>query len=502
VGLLAAAMIAGLGTATAEAQTKHAALLQVAWQNAPSSLDPYKAVIDPFGSEYLSLTYEPLMRFTSDGKFEAGLAESWGYTDKANRVFQFKLRDGAKFADGTAVDAKSVVASLKYFRASAAYKSLLEACADMAAVDALTVKITCTEPQPIMASILSSQIFAGYIISPAGLADTQKLLSGSYGAGAYVLDTANTVPGNIYVFKANPNYWDKAHQFYDQVRVTVIADRAASVKAVQTGQQAMGSGSAATVADAARQAGLGLAIGPIGAISWTIADRNGELVPALKDVRVRQALNYAIDRVAINKAIQGEWGEAGAVPLHKDELGYDKSLDDFYAYDPAKAKKLLADAGYPNGFDLGEVITQTPTDRAEAVIASWAAIGVKAKLVSFPNTAAFLPQVLAKKYALPYSPFNVAPTYQTSLQWLLPTVGRYNPWGIGDKAITDLVDQAAAAPEKDQQALYQKAWRMALEQGWWVTLFRTNYAHFYDKAKVGGVTSNTFAQDLTRLHPL
>ncbi len=91
---------------------------------------------------------------------------------------------------------------------------------------------------------------------------------------------------------------------------------------------------------------------PAAMVGMYIADVDGTVVPAFKDLRVRQALNYAIDREAITKSVYGDFGIPTDQYVPEGIGGYLPELEDVYPYDPEKAKELLAEAGYPDGFSF------------------------------------------------------------------------------------------------------------------------------------------------------
>src|SRR5262249_26430229 len=142
-----------------------------------------------------------------------------------------------------------------------------------------------------------------------------------------------------------------------------------------------------TTAPAAKAAGLNVITAPSGFVQILILDRgpktpDGKSPNPLASVKVRQALNYAIDRAKITKAIYGQYGVPTSEMGTSD--GFVPSLQNYYPYDPAKAKKLLADAGYPNGFSFtltSESQFGTLADPVvQAIAQQYKAIGVDMKV--------------------------------------------------------------------------------------------------------------------------
>ncbi|WP_158849547.1 ABC transporter substrate-binding protein [Saccharothrix deserti] len=441
----------------------------------PPTLDPYKANLDPNSAANINLGYAALIRMNPDRTFTGDLAESFGYTDKQNKVFQLKLRADVKFADGTPVDAAAVVASLEYFRkVGVNAASWGGSISSITAPDSSTVVITNSTSNPVMPMLMSQALLSGSIISPAGLADPGKLAQQTFGAGPYTLDPANTVPNDHYTYTANPNYWNKAQQRWKRVVVRIIPDANATVQAIQANQvdaAAVGpdAGPALTAAGLQHvKAGTAL-------MGMVLADRDGAVAAPLKDARVRQALNYAIDRAAVTKAIFGDFAEPTSQTSIPGYDGYSEALDGRYPYDPDQAKSLLSAAGYPNGFTL---IVETQgffgiNIVTQAVIAQWKKIGVNVELTTDAQPPQWIANVMARKFPVTGFGYGALPTYLSSQNFMLPTANPFNPFGTGDDQLNQLLAQAAAEPDPAKQAAaYQQATTRLSEVAWFAPVAR------------------------------
>ncbi|MDI1461453.1 ABC transporter substrate-binding protein [Catellatospora sp. KI3] len=441
----------------------------------PPTLDPYKANIDPNNISTVQLAYASLIRLNADRSFSPDLAESFGYTDKQNKIFQMKLRSGLTFADGTPLDAAAVVASLKYLlKVSPKAQTWTGTITDITAADAQTVVVTNSAPNPVMRQIFSQAVLSGSVISPKGLADPTALAKQTFGAGPYVLDAAQTVPNDHYTYLPNPKFWNKSAQYWQKVVVRVIPDTNARVQAIQSGQVDFVS-LTSDAGPAVKATGLPYATAGIAVVGMELADRDGAVAPQLKDVRVRQALNYAIDRAAITKAIFGTFAVPTSQMAAPGFDGYSKELDDRYPYDPEKAKSLLAEAGFPNGFTL-KVETQQGfgiSIVAQAVVAQWKKIGVEVELTTDTQTAQWLTNVTSKKFPVMGFAYGNLPTYLTSLDFMLPRPGPFNPFASGDAKLSQLLTAAAAEPDQAKQtALFQQAAGQMIELAWLAPVIR------------------------------
>jgi peptide/nickel transport system substrate-binding protein len=173
------------------------------------------------------------------------------------------------------------------------------------------------------------------------------------------------------------------------------------------------------------------------------ADRGGSVVPALGDVRVRQALNYAIDREAIASSIYGEFGTPTSLYVPEGMEGYQEELQDTYPYDPEKAKELLAEAGYPDGFSF-TLLVQPGVDAgdllAAAISEQWAAIGVDVELKAPPTFADFNTDFYSNQYGANTLTFDYA-AQNIATNALASAAGGYNTFKFIDAEADDLLAQ-------------------------------------------------------------
>jgi ABC-type transport system substrate-binding protein len=377
-----------VGAATSPSSSVAASTtLTIAVNSAPQSFDPSRAD-NGNGLYSMELAYEPLIWENDNDTYSPGLATSWGYQGSGNKGFQLTIRSGAKFSDGEPVTAQAVANSLNYFT-----KGFGPTTGDLAGVTATatgadTVTLTSKTANPEFPLLLSQNFLAGDIISPAGLKKTGSLTSTPSGAGPYVLDSAATVSGEQYTFTANPDYYDPSRIHYQKVVIKVIADQTAELSALQTGQVNLIFGDAQQIPTAKS---AGLTVTNTGAANWNgvmLLDRDGTKFKALGSPLVRQALNYAVNRAGIASAVYGTLGTPTDQPTVPGFDEYVPSLANYYSYNVAKAKQLLAQAGYPNGFSMPLTYTSfDPQTQAmvQAIAQEWSAIGVKVTLTAAPS---------------------------------------------------------------------------------------------------------------------
>ncbi len=225
----------------------------------------------------------------------------------------------------------------------------------VSAVDADTVDITLSAPDPAMEYYLSQAL--GLMGSPASLG-TDAMDRLPVGTGPYTMVADKSVVGSQYVFVARDGYWNPDLQKWDKIDLKLLPDVTARVNALVTGEvdATILDGTTYQQAECAGKSLLEYATDWQGLLLF---DRDGTLNPALKDVRVRQAINYAFDRENLLAQLGGGKGKVTSQVFGPDSTAYVPELDTYYTYDPGKAKQLLADAGYANGLTI-EMPMATP----------------------------------------------------------------------------------------------------------------------------------------------
>jgi peptide/nickel transport system substrate-binding protein len=208
------------------------------------------------------------------------------------------------------------------------------------------------------------------------------------------------VASDHYTLLPNRYYYDKSKIKFSKVILRVIPDPTTMLQAFQAGQLQVAEGDYSTAAAAAANGTVVLSPGDEQAFTF---DVGGSLSKPLADVRVRQALNYAVDRKTIAKALFGQG--AAAISDIGSVDGQDTRYQSFYPYNPAKARALLAAAGYGNGFTIDEANVGgwcgTPgPPLAQAVAKYFAAVGVTLKIHVYETFGDWATAVLTKPSAM------------------------------------------------------------------------------------------------------
>lgn len=337
------------------------------------------ALAQPVQFNYLEPVYDTLLRQGPGGVISPDLATKWSFGGPGGLTFTLDLRKGVRFSNGQPFAAAAVVANLERDRQlggpEAAY---LKPIQSVSAPGAYTLEVHLLQPDAALPSVLSGVV--GMMAAPSAFG---HLKTDPVGTGGWVYSPSRSVPGAHYVYLANPHYWDPALQRAREIRIDVIPNETTILNALRAGQIDM---AAINQSDAAAAVSSGLKVERIraGIANVGILDLGGKLVPALSHVRVRQAMNYAVDRKAIVSALMYGFGIPDSQFYPPGFWAYDPALANAYPYNPVKARALLAAAGYPHGFSA-DIVTLAPfSTYIQAVQAQLAKVGVDLHIVIAP----------------------------------------------------------------------------------------------------------------------
>lgn len=308
----------------------------------PPNLDPTGGAAQAIDTVLYHNVFEGLTRFEADGSVVSGLAQSWDISADG-LVYTFNLAPGVTFHDGTAMDADDVVFSLDRARAddsTNAQKGLFESIASVEAVDPLTVKVTLSQPN---GSFLFNMAWGdAVIVAPESIAD---IATNPIGTGAYRF--ADWAQGDRIDLVRNDDYWGLAPAI-ETATFRFISDPTAAFAAVMAEDVDAFAGFPAPENLPQFDADPRFTVLRGNTEGETILSTNNKM-PPFDNVLVRQALAHAIDRQAIiDGAMFGVGTPIGThfAPHHPDYVDLTANSN----YDPEKAKALLAEAGFADGF--------------------------------------------------------------------------------------------------------------------------------------------------------
>jgi len=356
---------------------------QVTWaihvSLAPTWFDPAETpgIITPFMVLYA--LHDALVKPMPGNPMAPSLAESWS-ASKDGLVYEFVLRKGVRFHNGDPVTAEDVKFSFERYRGASA--GLLKSkVAHIDVVDPGRVRFVLKQPWPdFMAFYATPATGAGWIVPRKYLEKVgdEGFKKAPVGAGPYKF--VSFKPGVELQLEANDQYWRKAPAVKTLV-FRVIPDESTRLAALKHGEVDVAYSITGPLAEELRRT-PGLALIPTRFLftTWLVFTEQWDPKSPWHDRRVRLAANLAIDRAGINQAVY--------LGLSRPALSFiPQAMEYFwapppYAYDPAGAKRLLAEAGYPNGFDAGELSGEMIYGPAigEPVVNYLQAAGIRLKL--------------------------------------------------------------------------------------------------------------------------
>jgi peptide/nickel transport system substrate-binding protein len=415
-------------------------------------------------SPYNQAVYDSLVQASPAGVIEPHLATAWSY-NAARTVLTMTLRTGVTFTDGTPFNASVAVKNLEAFQKGTSNNaSDLVNMASATAVSPTELVIRLKQPDPALLTYLGEA--AGSQESPkAWSSPTASTVP--VGSGPYELDTKATVVGSSYAFTANPNYWDKPEQHYSKIVMNVYTSATTVLDAIEGGQVNAANTFDNTTIPQIQNAGF--TVYPL-QLNWaglSLFDRNGTMSGPLGKVQVRQAINMAFDRAALLKDMSEGFGSVTSQVFPTSSPGYQKSLDSYYSFDPAKARQLLAAAGYPHGFtlDMPSISAAFGTATYALIQAELAAIGIKVNYTDYQGAQIFT-AILAPKYPATYFTLEEDPVPWQLAQFLLTKNATFNPFHSTNSTVAGYLTtmqtgssaQAAVAAKALNQYLVQNAW--------------------------------------------
>ena len=428
---------------------------------------------------YYQAPYDSLLRLDPTGKVIANLATQWAYEDAKNSVLSLTLRSDVTFTDGTAFNAAAVKANLEHNATGAnEVAGQLKGIKSVEVVDDTRVRITLSAPDPSFVANIASG--AGMIASPKAITDG-TLKDGPVGSGPYVLDKAATSAGSQYTFTRNQNYWNSAAFPFDKVVLKPMTDPTAMLNALRSGQIDGGLLTTPKNIAPAKAGGLNVLEYAPGDVNGVyIWDRGGKVCKPLGEVKVRQAINYAFDRATIiSKAFQG-LGEPTLQVFNPSSTAFDAGLNSTYSYDPAKAKALLAEAGYANGFSCDSIDLSSGFPEAQAVmVEQLKAVGITINLKQVP-AAQVITQLLAGKFPISFFALASFRSWDTvTIQ--LKKDSLWNLFKYDDPKVAELIGRAQAASEADAPAIYREVNTYITQQAWNAPWSVVKNAYAYSK---------------------
>ena len=445
----------------------------------PTTMDPH-ARSDGFVSSFDGNMYEPLLRRDRQMNLEPALATEWSNIDPL--TWRIKLRQGVAFHDGTELTVDDVLFSFKRaVTPGTDVASQLAMVKEIKKIDDSTIDLVTDVPTPIVPNYLVAVAImskawceAHNSTLPTNIATNEENYAtrNENGTGPFMLKDRQ--PGVRTVLVKNPNWWGLKEQpvDLDEVVFTRIENAATRVAALLSGELDMlynvppqdieriqkTSGTKIWETPELRTIFLGMDQSRDELLESNVKGKN-----PFKDKRVRQAFYQAIDEEAMKTKVMRGFARPTALMVGPGVNGYDSTLDKRYPYDPAAAKKLLAEAGYPAGFEVG---FDCPNDRyfndeaiCQAVVAMLARIGVKANLLA-QTKAKYFVKINAPRFATSFYLLGWTPGPMDALHMLVNLVetrsedlrkGTWNEGGYSNSAVDQLIKDIAVELDNEKR---------------------------------------------------
>lgn len=344
----------------------------------PRDLDPHVDETAAVQDIYRHI-FESLVQLDANGVVQPWLAETWEQID--DTTMRFHLREGVHFHNGDAFTAETVKFNVERIRdpeVASTKTARLALLKEARVVDTYTVDLITTEPFPLLLTYLPALYMTSEAFVRANTLDVVKQTPVGTGAFRFV----SWRPDQYVELERFDGYWGAMPSF-ERLTFRIVPEASTRVAALLSGQADLVVNIPPLLAPQIQRAqGFSVVEGPMGL--GMILELNSMAPGPLQDVRVRRALNHAIDMDAIISSVLGGYAHPLEGQLADEStFGYNPDVRAF-EYDPDLARQLLAEAGYPDGFDivLNTPQGRYPNDRetAEAIAGQWREIGINTEV--------------------------------------------------------------------------------------------------------------------------
>lgn len=437
---------------------------------------------------FADAAWDTLLICDEFGKPSAQIAEEWEYNaDKSAATIT--LRDDITFSDGSDLTTEDVQAAYEF----AGENNARFADLTFEVVDDYNMTITWPQPTPTLdlilceAQVSSAEYYAG---------DEQDTTV--VGSGPYIYEPSKSTQGSSYTLTKNPDYFDSDTYPYETLVLKVFTDATAGLNALKTGQIDGILGSAATI-DEAKKSGLEAVTLRGTTTRLLITDHLGESIPALGDVRVRQAMNMVFDRDSIASDLYRGYADPAYQIFRSGSSAYLEDLtEDPYPYDVEAAKALMAEAGFADGFTL-----QIPFFEGQNhdllfpyVTEQLAQLNITVEQVNLTGPDA-ITELLSGTYPVPlWQLGNYGESLQDIKDYILPD-GIWNVSHQPDETIDGLWQTILTGSDDERIAAQQEINQYVIDQAWFVPMAYPDGFYLYSP----DVSIPTMS-DFSALHPL
>ncbi len=452
----------------------------IAWGTDAVRLDPAD-MVDNASETVLRHIMDGLVEFDEKVNILPCLAKSWEISEDGT-VYTFYLHKGIRFHDGTPFNAEAVAFNFnriitQNLRRTALFQPYINS---VTAADEHVVVFKLFAP---FGAFLNHLAHGAALIQSPKAVETWGAEVGRHPVGTGPFKFVKWVPGDHIILEANAEYW-KGRPYLDRIVFQVVPEAATRVFRIESGEALVATRVPPTEVPRL-QANPNVEV-MIRQTNRVIYIGMNNQKPPFTDVRVRQAVNYAIDKELLCQSILGGYADPADSPLAPLTWGYYSTGG--YPYDPEKAKALLGEAGYPNGF---ETTLHTPKGRylmdyetALAVQAMLAEVGIKAR-VQVMEWAAYLSMLERREqemFLLGWAPSTA------DGDWVLRPLFHSANWSPRDNntlyanpEVDVLIEQGMRAMGEARYELYKKAQEIIVRDAPWAFLYVLREINVYNK---------------------
>jgi len=436
----------------------------------PIGLDP--TTVTAYSSyDFTALLYTGLLRWNADMKIEPDLAT--GYLAPNDTTYIFRLRQGVKFHNGqafTAEDVKYTFDRILDPATASPSAALFAAIKSVTVVEPFTVKFELKTPSATFLSYLATNPNGSIV--PRGVAD---LKTKPVGTGPFIFESYE--PNQQFTLKANPNYYEDKQPTLETVVFKFFKDQASLASALRSKAIDMTWFKDPKVSAQIVKSSPSLVSAP-GKTSRTFPVWFNIKAKPLSDVRVRRALSLATDRKACLQTVLGAGaGKVGAMVPESQVGGYDGvGPMPYYKTDVAAAKKLLTEAGYTSGIDLGDYIVVAANaldvQCAQILQQQWAKAGIKVNLKPM-ETAPLIALWLKGDFTIMSIALSWSPDPDAIVTRLSSTHSQGKGLGMADAQLDKMIEDARAILDIGKRATaYQQIQKHIADQAYILQIYQ------------------------------
>lgn len=455
------------------------------------TFDPHRADTGPAFSTYLTLVYDGLTRPDPDnvGRAIPALAHHWTWVD--DLTIEFDLQRGVTFIDGEQFDARAAKANLeRMLEVEGPRVKTVASIRAVEVIDDYRLRIRLHYPDPTLTYNLG--LSPGMMVSPAAF-DNPHLDIDPVGTGPWIYDFERSTIGDVHRFSLNPGYYEGQPPGRGNYEIRVLKDARARLNALLSRQidfAVLGP----SEAEYAIRIGFEVETRMSRWMGMTIIDREGELVPEFADVRVRRALGYAVDRQALADVVFFGFAEPRSQPMAT--LGRVEELDDYFSYDPDKARALLEEADAV-GLHFTVPVLPTVSAEYEAIQHYLGKVGINMEIkVIEPGTIG----AVSRSREFPVNTIGY-PNYDPDSRHLAiwGPEAAYNPFGLDTSRLEDLARRARQTLDEDlRERLFDEYFRIVVTEVYSLVYLHLKDVVAYDGARVTDVAVSRYIDPMLR----